>query len=304
MFKKIFDFFKNEPKLASSSLPLYDFRDVTVEELKEYPNGIKDIYNRKFDGFIIRNVLSTEEASTILDNLDRIQSDKKTKIDEGFSSYPKAFSQVDQRSNNSATLLEEYFLECVTFRETFPIVFGVDFEKKVIATLSAIAGGRKVTAPTGYNNKGTFTPMNFRVLRPQMGRIKAHCGNYFHNEFPNFFSYLSAFSHVKDQLSYFVMLQRPESGGELTLFDQEWKDAHERLNGDIILKTLNGELKNLEDENQVQRQYITPNVGDMIIFAGGQIWHRVETVQGTQHRFTCGGFLSVAKDDSAVYYWT
>jgi hypothetical protein len=303
----MFNFLK---QLFSSKVPqkhydnLFDFRTVSVEEFKTYTNGIKDIYDRKIDGFLIKNVFSQQEVNTILTNLKQLQKSRLTTINDGFSSYPMSFAQVDQSSNNSTTALQEYFQSCVQFIKTFPEVFKVDFEARIQEMLSAISGGRDVHAPIGFGGVGTYTPFNFRNLKPEKGRLKAHCGNYFHKEFPHFFSHLSSTYHVKDQLSYFVMLQPAEKGGELTLFDVEWKEAEIRLTGDTVLQTHEGKLLDLNDFAQVKRMYIKPQAGDMIVFAGGQIWHRVEDVEGSIYRHTLGGFLSVGRDDNSIGYWT
>ena len=42
----------------------------------------------------------------------------------------------------------------------------------------------------------------------------------------------------------------------------------------------------------------------MIVFAGGQIWHKVQAVGGTKERITLGGFLSLSNDDKSVFTWT
>lgn len=282
---------------------LYDFRTVTVADLDNIPNGIRDMYDRRMDGLLIKNVLTLEEVETIKTNLNKLEESKKTVLNEGFSNYPMSFAQQDQTSENSRERLKAYFEGCVEFRETFLEVFGVDFEEKVQMVLGKLAGGRTVEAPIGVDDVGTFTPGNFRFLKPGPGTIKAHCGNYFHKEFPHFFSHLSERSHVKDQLSYFLMLQPAEAGGELRLFDIEWKDVETRLHGDTVLEGKDGKKYDLDHPRQVKYQDIKPEAGDMITFAGGQIWHRVEYVQGSRRRLTLGGFLSISHDDQKIYYW-
>ena len=62
-----------------------------------------------------------------------------------------------------------------------------------------------------------------------------------------------------------------------------------------------GSLRNIENE---EVQLIDPQKGDLILFAGGQIWHRVEQVMGSRERVTIGGFLSFNYEKDAVCYWS
>jgi len=44
--------------------------------------------------------------------------------------------------------------------------------------------------------------------------------------------------------------------------------------------------------------------GDMILFQGGQLWHRVATVEGAKDRITFGDFLGFFKDKNKIAYWS
>ena len=56
------------------------------------------------------------------------------------------------------------------------------------------------------------------------------------------------------------------------------------------------------DLSSVEQLKLTPEIGDMIVFAGGQIWHKVETVKGKKSRYRVGGFLTVSKDNKSLYF--
>ena len=42
----------------------------------------------------------------------------------------------------------------------------------------------------------------------------------------------------------------------------------------------------------------------MILFQGGNIWHRVETVRGNKPRITLGGFGGTSLNKEKIYYWS
>ena len=292
-------------KTKESHEDLFSFIETTVEELVNYPDGINDIYNRKIDGFLIKNALSQNEVESLLGNFFRIFPEKKTVINEGLSMYPLPFSQVEQKNTGSRNAYKAYFEESLEFRRAFQKSLGFDFEKRVQSVLGKIANGRNIVAPPGFDNEGSYLSCNFRALYPAgNGTLKAHCGNYFHHEFPGFFKHLEEKSRVLNQLSYFTMLQESEEGGELVIYDVEWEEAEIRLKGDTVLKTKKDKLLDLENPRQVKRRKIKPGPGDMIVFAGGQIWHKVQAVGGTKERITLGGFLSLSNDDKSVFTWT
>ena len=110
-------------------------------------------------------------------------------------------------------------------------------------------------------------------------------------------------SIIENQMSYFVMLDPSEKGGELTLYDVLWENAEIRMNGDTVLKNKDGQTSDLNNHKQVKRQLLSPNAGDMIVFSGGRIWHKVELAEKTR-RLTCGGFLTRSRDDQSVYTWS
>jgi hypothetical protein len=97
------------------------------------------------------------------------------------------------------------------------------------------------------------------------------------------------------------MLQKPEAGGELTIFDVTRTKAVKKLN-DLQLESRSGEL--LDIEKNVDNMPLQIDNGDLLIFDGGTIWHRVELVKGNKHRITLGGFIGFTKDGNEIYYWS
>ncbi len=108
---------------------------------------------------------------------------------------------------------------------------------------------------------------------------------------------------MDNQLSYFVVLQNPEGGGELTLYDLLWKDVQHKdhpENNDYVID-LSGQRRYVSDLGQVAVQ---PMPGDLLIFHGGPIWHRVENIYGRIPRITLGGFINFSTNREHLYYWS
>lgn len=284
---------------------LFDFRETDVAGLANYINGIDDMYERRIDGFLIRGVLTEQEVNTILENHFKTFSKNKKVINGGLSIYPEPFAQIHQSFGESKDMLQTYFLSSLKFWRGFEEDFGVDFENKLQTILGKMVKGRSIEPPLGIDEIGIYPPASFRVLNPaEKGFLNVHCGNYFHKEFSQFYSHIEKSMNVKDQLSYFVMLQDSEIGGELILYDIDWSEAEIRLDGGRIIKTKKGKLLELENPVKVKRQIVAPKPGDMIVFAGGQIWHKVQAVGGSKERITLGGFLSLSHDGKSLFTWT
>jgi hypothetical protein len=46
------------------------------------------------------------------------------------------------------------------------------------------------------------------------------------------------------------------------------------------------------------------NEGDLLVFAGGELWHRVSKVEGSLTRYSLGGFMGFSHDGSRLYVWS
>ena len=282
--------------------PIYSWQEGSVDDLGSDPDAFRRIYEREICGIRIVGALSRDEVETIRDRVIAIPETEFTDLPGGLRTLPMSFAQQAQLSEGSRAKLRSYHLEGLEYRETFPDRFGVDLESRIIDVVGRIAGGRTVGVPDGFEG-GSLNTGLFRRLTPGCGVFKAHCGNYFHEEFPSFYDGLTRTLRVKDQLSYFVLIQKPDVGGQLTLFDVEWDRARTRLPGDTVLVDRDGHQLDLEDERAVRRQFIDPDPGDMILFSGGPIWHRVELVKGAAERITFGGFMALTHDDRGIRFW-
>ncbi len=44
--------------------------------------------------------------------------------------------------------------------------------------------------------------------------------------------------------------------------------------------------------------------GDLIIFAGGEIWHEITQIEGRKNRITIGGFMAPSLNRQKWYVWS
>lgn len=301
---------RSDKKLPETNIQedLYRWKYIDVSELDNFSNAIKDIYDKKYDGIIIRNVCNSDEVAVMKSAIEEMDTGIMVPTGVGHS-FPRIFAQLVKPNDNFSTKRESiksYFKECETLQETLKHHMKFDFTERIETIFRQISGGRTIEVPKGLDNEGRYPSSSIRINYPGKGFIMVHCGNYFQQEFPQFYEHLITEVNVKDQLSYFLTVNPAEVGGELTLFDLLWESGQTKrdssVDNEIILP--NGKLLDSSPNSLLKRMKVKPDAGDLLIFSGGPIWHKVELVEGTQNRITVGGFLSFTEDGDTIKYWT
>lgn len=307
MFKQ-FNFFKKKTVESNIQEDLYLWKYIDASELDDYSDAVKDIYDKKYTGIIIRNVCTKEEAEKMKVAIEAMDPNMEIPTGVGHS-YPRHFSQLvkpDDDFSVERDNIKAYFQECEQLPETFKTLTNSDFPQKLQSTLEKVSGGRSVEVPKGFDGEGRYPSGSIRVNYPDQGFIMVHCGNYFQQEFPVFYEHLGAEVNFTDQLSYFLTVNPAEIGGELTLFDLLWEPGQtkESARHDNEIFLTDGKPLDSSTNSPLKRMKVKPQAGDLLIFSGGPIWHKVELVEGTQNRITIGGFLAFTEDEKTLKYWT
>lgn len=264
--------------------------------------SLADILSEKTNGYIFQDFLTAEEVGQIKTGFRNCSEEELVRIHEGFTSYPMSFAQFDQMCRAGLISEEAYSSAAQRFADSFASRFGVDVLGKLKEKLQELDPEIDLQIPSLGENK-PFVPFTFRELFPGEGKLKAHCENLFFQEFPGFFERINRFSIQKDQLSFFIVLEKAGKGGELTLYDLWWNDDQKRINDtDIRIDTT--EVVSIEDATRIARTSYHPPVGSLVLFSGGEIWHRVETIQEAPARLTLGGFMSFSPDYSTLFCWS
>jgi hypothetical protein len=301
---------KKEKYTQAFSKEPYNFRTIELDELLKDENAIWELYTNQKDGFLIKNFLTEKEVDTVMSNFDKALNDNPAYTAVGFT-YPPIFAEFSNRikqetSENKKIAIEDYFKRTETFNEDFKNNFGVNIKGKIESLFNSLAGGREVGVADGMNEKGHYPFGTMRYLTPEKGLMSVHCGNYFGKTFEESYSDLTKKVAVENQMSYFIMLQEPEEGGELTLFNFRWKAGQTKINPseDNEIIQPDGSKMYVENTKEIIKDKIRPKKGDMILFQGGNIWHRVETVKGATPRITFGGFIGMSLNKDKIYYWS
>ena len=172
-------------------------------------------------------------------------------------------------------------------------VFGWPLFQHVFETLEDLAKPLPLEVPQSAGGK-PYLPVTIRCL-PHDGLLPPHIGNEQKGRGP--YAELNAKIGDESMMSYFLMLQTPESGGELRIHDIQ--DA--QLTPDDFFR---GRLQVDHRLKSDTRHFtVTPQAGDLLIFDGGRWVHEVLRVIGPRTRWTLGGFLSFSRDKDRVWIW-
>ncbi len=193
--------------------------------------------------------------------------------------------------------LTPYFAATVGLQAGFDAAFQRDMVAHHCALFGAMAGGRPVGVPAFRGQ--SYAAMTVRVLR-HTGRLPVHCGNET-QEWPSM-AHLRTLLDPRDQLSYFTLLQKADAGGELIIYDYRFRRPEERVRGEVPIDMRGEEVPAALEA----RGTLTADLGegDMIVFDGGRIFHRVVPVEGETPRWTLGGFMALSANGERVYFWS
>jgi hapalindole-type alkaloid chlorinase len=277
--------------------PLYNFVHIQANELGDYPDGLVDICNDRIDGIVIGGAFTPEEVNRVRAQLTRRGPFPGAPFGDNLIYGPPLLIAEED--------LTRYRREAAEFRHFCRGLFsgGRDFEARIGELLGAMAGGRPVDLPCAPDG-GPYTPATIRVLE-----VDQEIGWHFENQFLHAtvgYRHLSTLIDHTDHFSYFVVLEAPEAGGELVLYDLAWERTEwldKEAGGIKRTGTVDGRL--ISDViDSLDHMSISPPAGSLVVFDGGNILHCVSAVQDRGRRITIGGFVAFSKGRQGVYYWS
>ncbi|MFM1875334.1 MAG: hypothetical protein RL266_1071 [Bacteroidota bacterium] len=275
----------------------------TVQKGESIPSELmEDLLHERITGILIKDFLSQEEVVSVRNGFKNIPDEMKTRVNDGFVSYPLSFAQFTQMKGAGIMSIEDYLSIADEVLKDQQQRFGLNFVDRLSRFLESSESFRKVEPIFNSAAGKPMVPFNFRELFPGNGELIVHCENLFFEEFPDFFNWLKLMDIVDNKLSYFITLQEAEDGGELCCFDLNWNTVKHRENPTHVVDVDHNEID--IDNRNVARQLIRPNEGDLLLFAGGNVWHRVEKVRGSKSRITLGGFIAETTEPGKYYIWS
>ncbi len=271
--------------------------DITVPQAADYANGIEDLYNGTLDVIVLRGALPSAVLGPVGPKLDHDAAEswarpnqKNPADDIRMLGVPATPTYASPTGPDPAA----YFAQAKWTRENAGRIFGNGWDAvgDIERMLGRFSGGRPVTLPANAEGQ-VFQPFTVRRLPDGTG-ISLHHDYHFPLAL---YDELRAASDTSTLISYFVTVQQPEAGGELTTYPVTQDEPNPpKLNGwawDIAAV-----------ESRFPGQAFTTRAGDLFLFAAGRCLHRVNPVVGSRARITMGGFLSLSAARDRVLYWS
>lgn len=278
--------------------PVFNIPEGKEEDFFGKGRLLLDMKERKLDGILVKGFFSPEELEQILERMPSVGP--VTNVIPGLATYPMAFAQAGQMLEKGQNDLEEYFQLCSEVQKKLADDLGIDILGRVKSLLGTIAEGLEQKAARMKGFGGQLTEISVRFIDKEGGgKLNPHCGNFFFHEFEQLFSQLEMDGQL-DTISYFTLLQKPGSGGNLVLYDLEWEEAELRPNKDTV-EYKDGRQELFADLPQTT---LSMDAGDLLLFAGGQIWHQVTSPEAAPTRITMGGFICIPDEYDRYYLWT
>ena len=260
-----------------------EFLTLNRDSIVNYPDAINQIYKGNIDGICIKNVFSKEDMLKVKHNLENKRDDLKN------YTYTQRYGELIGAiltANGSDTTV--YFKDAAVLRVELKKIFEQsDYESTIEDVFNQTSGGREVQLARESSDK-VYSPAQIRFTYLNQGGIKLHKGNEFIHD--PAFGGLKQTAKVKDSLSYYIVIDKPDQGGELILYDG-------------LEENLTQPKEELDLEN-CQKRLFHPDVGDMTIFHGASIWHAISDIKGKKNRIIIGGFLGLSIDELKVVYWS
>lgn len=277
----------------------FNFIEVAADKMAENGDLIRKLKNGAIHGFVLRNLFSKQEVADMLKALEGPLEQDAMNTPSG-KMFPTPFAII----TNDGERLDAYYESLNTMHKLMDREPALQLVRDRISSFfHAVAADYEVSVPI---NKIKGIPVSegcFRVFYKDRGGLFVHCGNLFQQQSEYYYSLLANDIDMSDQLSFFFNLQNTEVGGELTIYDMLWKDVVAKAtpdeNDSVIDK--DGNTIYLKD---VEQFTVKPQPGDILVFSGGPIWHRVENIKGDTPRITYGGFVNFSNDGKEIFYWS
>jgi predicted 2-oxoglutarate/Fe(II)-dependent dioxygenase YbiX len=268
--------------------------DVTPADIGAHADAIEDIHRGSLDAVVLRQAFPASLRLAILERL----AGGELPWQRPNSSGPRADIRV---LGNAATptfntpggpAYDRYFEDAAAYGALYDQLLRPAGQADPIEELLArIAGGRPVVRlalPDGRR----FAGCTIRSLPEGQRIIVHHDGRHF--QLP-VYQGVTGELDTSTCLSFVVLLQAPEAGGEVVIHGLTDADQVPRL------------ASFLPDGEAIKARFrshrVAMDAGDVLVFSAGRYYHHVAPVIGAMPRITLGGFMTLDRDHRRVLYW-
>jgi hypothetical protein len=265
---------------------------MAAEATPSHPGVVERIKTRQLDGITVDGVFTPQECAAAVERLERFHDDRMPSMFGTMLGLPLANMAIVADDPEDLSL---YYDDAERSRAAYLDAFGFDPHRRVAEVLEPMCDGLSVGYPTDGDR--AYSAGNIRWYEPGAGHLKAHVGNEFRTHSDAVSAQLRSTTRTVDHFSWFVILQAPESGGALSVYDLLF-ETHSPADPDY------GEMgRDDSDFDDLPAKRVAPAAGGMVFFGGGWRWHRVDPISGALPRITYGGFAGPSLDGTSLNLW-
>jgi len=269
-----------------SNSELYRFDTFSADDLSDHADSVQRMEAGDLTGVVVENLFAPDFCESVVARFQQaVQEDPGLPL-----YYPAPFGHVF-----GTTLMENdlpgYLQRAKLTDQVLEDCFLHQYKATIFSFLAQLGRGYRFL-PAVHIDGQRFSMSGVRILEGGKEPLEAHV----HQEFPLHFPSYQGVTRQLDlgtELSYYVVLQAPEAGGDLVLYDLTWEDTpDDYLDSSAFMSKVRADRLQSGD-----RMHLRLQAGDAILFAANRVWHRVEPVaESSRPRITVGGFLAKAND--------
>ena len=164
----------------------FKFKTIQSADIENYKTIIPDIFEKKENGFLIKNVFDKNEIDKLRTLAETLDPNTYTKTGSGFT-FPMPFANVQEIESKNA-----YLDSTKTYNNIDHSPFENTINNKIEKLLKKISGNLTPNAPKFIGTGNYASSSQIRCFKKNMGGLTVHSGNYFQNMF-NFFLFCRLF---------------------------------------------------------------------------------------------------------------
>ncbi len=241
----------------------------------------------RLSGLVITDVLPDDILQFCVTNI------KKTIAFNTFQTYDIL---EDDFHLGTVHTLEEYLQKAVDRQPGYNEMLGFDPDELFISIFKKLTTlPAEIPKFKQKSYKGTVVKAFKKDQRflPHTDRLSVNLSQYQH---------LFEIADFDKELSFVLILQSPDVGGDFITYDLNWYDTPPQLQ---LLSTMKMQLMEQYLEQRHNIQHKVPSVdSSLLIFPGGNQWHKVSPIVGEKWRITIGGFMAPDLVGERLYFWS
>lgn len=282
---------------------------IKVEEIKlaadSYESNLKKLMDKTTDALIIRNLFIPPNLTFYENQLKSLKNISKNVIShQNLTIYPLSYAVIHEKKelDTNNQLLKTFFEESKVANNNYDKILG----KQTVGVLKNVLDAAFNDIQLLSKENLSFPMFNIRQMEPMESfAIEIHCENSFISQLNQTLkTFLIEQVDLENALSFYLVLNEPDTGGDLILFDKTW-DEHPIAAGDLDEKTRKNEQLFFNSNTSIPHKRITLKKGDMVFFRAAQIWHCIDTIGGNSPRITVGGFVAKSlKNEEQYFFWS